>query len=106
MFVNLTPHSITLIRAGRPDEIIPPSGAIARVTTTEVECAPIDGVRSFRLVSGQVEGIPDPIDGTVYIASAMAAAAVRRPDVVFPGDLRRVDQGRVIVCAALVRHAL
>jgi len=102
--VNLTPHDITLlIPGGRRD--VPRSGTVARVVTEAFDCAPIARVRSVRLTpTGVVEGLPDPVVGTVFIASAMAASVAKRADVVSPGHLVRDDEGRVIGCESLVRH--
>jgi len=100
-FVNLTPHSITLLRAGRPDEVIPPSGAVARVTFDEIECPAIGGVRTVKRVLGEVTGLP--LAGGPYIVSGMVASACPRHDVFSPGDLVRDDEGRVIGCRSLIR---
>ena len=57
-----------------------------------------DAVPVYRTVFGQVEGLPEPAEGTVYIVSGMVAAACRgRDDVVcaaagHPGTVRRDGQ--------------
>lgn len=53
---------------------------------------------------GEVEGIPEPEPGTIYIVSALAAQAawaVGRRDVVCPGDPVRDAEGRIIGAASL-----
>ena len=96
-FVNLTPHTV---RLNRGDEF-PPSGQVARVKVTHKLYAWIsdgpDGtveldddfimnaIPVYRPVFGQVEGLPEPQKGTMYIVSGMVAAACRdRNDVVCP----------------------
>jgi hypothetical protein len=51
-----------------------------------------------------LEGLPEPVEGVLYIASALAARAAweqGRRDVVCPGDPIRDDEGRVVGAAAL-----
>lgn len=95
--INLTPHTVRL-NGGTE---FPPSGQVARVKARhELECwlseAP-DGagelndeffrgaVPVYRTVFGQVEGLPEPAEDTMFIVSGMVAAACRgRDDVVCP----------------------
>lgn len=50
-------------------------------------------------------GLPEPEAGTVLIASAMVADAVRRPDVMSPGELVRNEAGQPIGCKGLTAYA-
>ena len=82
-FINLTPHTINI---KTPDGVIAvePSGDIARVATQEEVVASVDGIPLVKRGFGDVEGIPAPQEGTIYIVSALVASATSRPDVVAP----------------------
>lgn len=61
---------------------------------------------NLHLADGQVvtidPALPDPVPGTVHIvARVVAAQAPERDDLVWPDDLIRDDQGRVVGCRAL-----
>lgn len=90
---NLTPHTIN-IHTENGGLAITPSGTVARVATTTTEEAPIewDGL-SIPVVSeefGEVENLPAPQDGTIYIVSSIvqsAAKAQGRKDCYAPSSL-------------------
>ena len=103
-FVNLTPHALNVERDGMPNLIIPASGEIARVATHRVSCGTIHpSAIAVEMPSfGDVEGLPDPVDGTYYIVSGMVLSAVQhRADVFAPGELVRDESGRVTGCRGL-----
>ena len=89
-FVNLTPHSIWVTI--HPDFLddrgieYPASGQVARMAVNRAE-GPLCGPhRMVQQSFGAVEGLPDPVDGVVYIVSGMVLSelAGSRPDVVSP----------------------
>lgn len=90
--INLTPHAV-VIRAPSGASLTIPSSGVARVGSTPG--APLDGqvlmsdpqpVLYAAPTWGAVEGLPEPIPGTIYIVSAMVAArCVGRSDVFSPG---------------------
>jgi hypothetical protein len=88
--VNLTPHEISLANeAGEIITTVPPSGVVARVQTTQETVGAIDGFSVVKTSYGQVENLPEPQEGTIYVVSllvlqALQAAGVSRPDVVGP----------------------
>lgn len=98
--VNLTPHALTVDGLA-----IPPSGTVARlaVSREQVDIFLMDGIEIplYRTVFGETENLPEPVEGIVYIASMLLAQAVRRPDVVFPGEAIRDSDGRIIGCHGL-----
>jgi len=52
----------------------------------------------------EIEGLPEPKEGTIYIVSALVAGAAKdRDDLVVPNDTIRDDQGRIIGCRNLAR---
>ena len=90
VLVNLTPHEITILDENNNVVLrLPPSGTIARVTTRETQVATINGIPVYKTEYGEVEGLPDPQPGTIYIVSllvlqALKARGIDRNDVVAP----------------------
>lgn len=105
--LNLTPHEIRFVRPEGEDLVLPPSGAVARVSVTRRMCEETRlGIPVFSTQAGGVHGLPAPHSDEAYIVSrAVAEAARGRPDIFFPDDLVRDDQGRVIGARALGRLA-
>lgn len=108
--INLTPHTITLVDQNNQVILTVESSAVARVSaqTTTVGSYNVNGVEIPRThtVYGEVEGLPAPTPGNVYIVSgmivsALASQGIRRDDVVVPGMQVRDDAGRVIGCRSL-----
>ena len=90
--VNLTPHAVTFKRDGMDDVTVEPSGQVARVAEkfTDAPIETIDDVPVYALeYTGEVIGLPEQEDGTIYVASmltiqGMLALGIRRGDVVSP----------------------
>ena len=84
MFVNCTPHAIT-IRLATGDVTIPPSGNVARCQATEVAAGERDGIPLVTRVMGEVQGLPASVEGTVYVVGSMVLdAAQGRSDLAAP----------------------
>lgn len=98
--INLTPHPITIVM-GEEKVVIPSSGVIARCKEEVEIIGDINGIPVIRKKFGQVENLPEPIPGTVFIVSALVAQAARRSDVLCPGDPVRDAEGRITGCKAL-----
>lgn len=82
-FINLTPHDIKL----NDGTVYPTTGRIARVANTFSNFC--NGIA--KVFYGEVENLPEPKRGTMYIVSAMVLAAekaknkcYRRKDLVAP----------------------
>jgi hypothetical protein len=110
--VNLTPHSIVLRDADGNDHAIPASGAVARVSSTPGALEAVAGVPvpvAGRQTFGAVEGLPGPVEGTLYVVSALVLARCGdRDDVVGPGTgpndgAVRNEKGHVVAVTRLVR---
>jgi len=106
--VNLTPHALNLMPEGPdgPTVTIPPSGIVARCTTSRVQVGTITvdniTIPVNRTQFGAVTGLPDPQPDTIYIVSAVVAQAVPdQPDVFIVDDAVRDKQGRIIGARAL-----
>lgn len=110
--VNLTPHPIVIRRPNGAEIVIPPSGTVARVSSTPGVLITEDPVPIYSAPSwGPVEGLPDPADGTVYVVSTLGAARVpHRTDVVSPGTgpqdgAVRDENGKIVAVTRFVSAA-
>lgn len=123
--VNVTPHEITILDEDRRTVLVtlPPSGQVARcaVTRALVGGVPLEGVylvgahdpRSpwvevpvFTSTFGELQGLPDPQPGVIYVCSLVAhqaAVAAGRTDTVSPGELVRGPDGQPVGCVGLSR---
>jgi hypothetical protein len=98
MFINLTPHAINL-----PACTIEPAGTVARCAEITELAGEFDGVQIIRRRYGQVEGLPDPQDGVIYIVSLLVRMACpERTDLASPGDLVRDANGAIVGAKNLV----
>ncbi len=110
-FVNLTPHPLTLRPEGGDDIVVAPSGTIARVSTTPGEkIKTLNGVPLYAATSfGEIESLPAPQAGTIYIVSGLVAGQVSgRDDVVAPGTgpqdgAVRNEKGHIVAVTRLVK---
>ncbi len=96
--VNLTPHSLNVVDVdGNVHEFV--SVGLARCQTTSVQVGTEEGFALTRTVYGEVEGLPEPAPGTLYVVSALVRLAVpSRTDVVSPGELVRDANKAVVGC--------
>jgi len=102
-FLNYTPHQINLLDVA--------DGPIA---TYESECGmenlprveqsvekvdTIDGINITRNTYGNVENLPEKVEGTMLIVSMMTmTAATDRDDLCYPNELVRNEKGHIIGC--------
>jgi hypothetical protein len=101
-FVNLTPHALTIHGEGCTLSL-PASGTVARCATVSERVATLNGIPLARTTYGEVVGLPEPSDDTIYIVSALVRAAVpTREDVASPGELVRGADGQPTGCRGLV----
>lgn len=97
--VNLTPHEVTICDTkGTPLVTFPPSGTVAHLTAV-VEYLTLNGINVpvTRLVPEDVEGLPDPVEGVLYITSRIIADIVKRPDVACPDMNTAFRDGRRVL---------
>lgn len=107
MIINLTPHEIRVYPLGYTlmDDavVLPPSGQVARVTMTPVLADVIGPIDLVRNTAGPVTGLPEPVDGVLYVVSALVRLATpHRKDIASPGELIRDTNGQPIGCRGLV----
>lgn len=100
---NLTPHTIKL-NSGKE---FPPSGQLARVSAkfTNVTSPELlrEGIYVYKVEYGEIEGLPEPEEGKLFIVSAMVLEAGRkigRNDLVAPAtghpEAIRNEQGQIV----------
>jgi len=99
--VNLTPHTLNVLRGGEEVMKLAPSGQVARVSVDYAKTGELLGVELYTAVYGDVEGLPAPQEGTFYVVSGLVKAAVNREDVLAPGALVRDENGRPKGCEGL-----
>lgn len=107
--VNLTPHSLTVFGPDEHPLGTWPSMGVARV----MECAaPLPALETDAgpipiasvAYADRITELPPSTGDTAYVVSRVTAAAVTgRPDVYFPHDEVRDDQGTIIGCRGLGR---
>ena len=69
------------------------------------QCPPLFSIKINSTSFGEVEGLPAPEDGTLFIVSALVAQALKgvRNDLVVPDDTVRDDRGVIIGCKSFAR---
>ena len=107
--INLTPHTLNIFNADGSVRVdVPPSGEVARVTTSRTQTGEVNGLPLFTTTFGEVSGLPEATEGVIYVVSGLVAAhpSVRdREDVFSPGELVRDEAGKPIGCRGLSRSA-
>lgn len=125
-FVNLTPHAVSIYlpygleeaRGGwvlpdgsdiRPVRTFTPSGVVARAAQRTVPVEAIDGLPCVRITYGEPEHLPDPVEGTFLIVSALTVASARTAgrttaDLLTVAETVRNSAGAIIGCCALCRN--
>ena len=95
--VNLTSHTINEITT---ETTFPASGRVVRVKDNTVKVGSYNGCPIYQSTFGDVEGLPEPVKGTIYIVSALALNGVpkNRVDVMSPGNLCRDENGKPVGC--------
>lgn len=105
--VNLTPHDVTVMPPGNAKVVnFPASGQFARIRESLGEEVWLDAdvgrIPLRQLTYGeQVDDLPDPSPGVLYLVSRLTALSVRRDDLIFPQGELRDDSGQIIGCRAL-----
>lgn len=103
---NLTPHTVTIINTDGSELSFPASGQIARCAVNTVQTGYIlyseKEIPTYRTHYGEVVGLPDPVDNTIYIVSTPVAQNVPdRKDVLVSAECIRDAEGRIIGCRGL-----
>ena len=101
--VNLTPHAVTIVLPSGDTVTLPPSGTVARCSTSSEVVGEVNGIPVSRVSYGEVVGLPEMTPYTRFVVSGLVRSAVpHRGDVFSPGDLVRDAGGNVVGCRGLV----
>lgn len=98
----MTPHAVCVLDAdGEVVKTYDPSGSVPRVSSTANVVSSIDGIDVVETVFGEVEGLPEARQDTVYLVSALVRlAATDRTDLVSPdtspASAVRNDRGHIV----------
>lgn len=105
--VNCTPHTVNIHRKDGSILTVEPSGNFARVATSveNIKIPEIEGINVAKTTfdTSNIEGLPAPQEGTLYIVSLITLNALKgiRNDLVAPGNLIRDEGGNIIGCDGL-----
>jgi hypothetical protein len=99
--INLTPHTVKLVNELGVLELY--SQGVARVSSTQTEVGRVIGVPVVKATFGEVTGLPEPVEGTMYVVSALVRGALpNRTDLASPGDPVRDEAGNVVGAKSLI----
>ena len=106
--VNLTPHPLTIERTDGTVAAIPATGQVARLAVIR-EVRPVlkTSAGEFAVSApklGEIEGLPEPQAGRIYVVSALVADAAKRSDVFSPGELIRDADGKIVGARGLCAY--
>lgn len=112
--VNLTPHLLRLSSPSGEITELPASGSVARVRAIPGDLEEVNGIPvpvAGASTYGEVEGLPCPSEGTIFIVSGLVGSRCQgREDVFVPGTgpqdgaVRR--EGRIFAVTRLNRTPL
>lgn len=101
--INLCPHAIVL----NDGYVVGTSGIVARVSASYTE---FDENGVCEQTFGAIQGLPEPVEGTAYVVSALVLAAAKqsgRTDCIAPAtghpDCKRNESGQIISVPGFVR---
>jgi len=109
-FQNLTPHNLVLRDSEGVDQVIEPSGTVARVSQTPGQnIDTINGIPVYSApVNGAVEGLPEPQEDIIYLVSGLVLTSCQgRADVFGPGtgpkdEAIRNEKGHTVAVTRLI----
>ena len=104
--INLTPHTLNVVTGADTTVTIEPSGSVARVSVQYVVKGNCNGIPLYSSVYGDLQGLPEAEEGTMYIVSTLVASAAKelgRDDILSPGELVRDENGQPVGCRGLVK---
>ena len=104
---NYTPHKVLTYLPDSGHEVTLPKRGTVRLTETFALGEPFpNGLPCTRVGYGDAEGLPQPVDGVVYLVSQLVVGALPdRTDLAFPAGLVRNDAGDIVGFRLLARPA-
>ena len=102
-FINLTPHDLNLINEAGEPVLVKASGVLARCKVTTEKVGTVNGIKVNVSHFGDIEGLPAPEEGKIFIVSAMILTALNgtRPDVLGVSEYIRDGEGKIVGAKAL-----
>ena len=102
-FINLTPHDINLIDENGNPVLVRASGTLARCKVTTEKVGSVNGIKINVSHFGEIEGLPEPEEGKIFIVSAMILTALHgtREDVLGVSEYIRDTEGKIVGAKAL-----
>ena len=101
---NCTPHTVTIIK-GKENIIYMPIYPTPRLSTETIKVGEIDDIPITYTDFGEVQDLPDAVQGTYLIVSRMVLSALpNRSDLLVPNELVRNDKGQIIGCRSLAKN--
>lgn len=109
--VNLTPHAVNIVDTDGNEILTIASQGLARCKTETITIGTIDvdtpnGTITIPETStkfGEVVGLPEPEDNTLYIVSRVIVDATGRNDLRIPNETVRDHDGRICGCLSIGR---
>ena len=107
--INLTPHDVRVYdNDGNVVIMTYPSAGVARARQTDVHVGDLNGIPVVKTEFGEVVGLPEPVEGTVFIVSLITANAAKAygrttDDLLVTSKPVRDGQKQVIGCRAFAR---
>ena len=104
--VNLTPHPLHIYKKDGDILTINPTAPAARVSSQVEAVYEVGDIPITRTTFGEVENLPDPCPGTIYVVSMLVQQAalgridLYRPDT-GPQNVVRDGEGKIIGVRAL-----
>jgi hypothetical protein len=102
-FVNLTPHDLNLINEAGEPVLVKASGMLARCAVTTKKVGTVNGIKVNESHFGEIQGLPEPEEGKIFIVSAMILTALHgtREDVLGVSEYIRDTEGKIVGAKAL-----
>ncbi len=106
--VNLTPHEVKIVDGGNNVVAVFPSDGVSWVSQYDVLVDEINSIPVVKTEFGEVLGLPEPAEDTVFIVSRITVEVARArglntDDLLITSGAVRDDQGRIVGCRALAR---
>jgi len=106
--VHLTPHEVKIVDGGNNVVAVFPSDGVARASQHDVLVDEINSIPVVKTEFGEVLGLPEPTEGTVFIVSRITVEAAQAQgrstdDLLTTSGAVRDDQGRIVGCRAFAR---
>jgi len=108
--VNLTPHPLSLSTASGsiiklPKSVNPARLAVTRHRLEDVTLNTGETLEVNISQLGEIENLPEPQEGVVYVVSALVADSASRGDVMSPGELLRDGEGNIVGAKGLCAYS-